>query len=148
MSKYEYNQEEEKILKVMKLNQDESLSLLNDASMKTTRNNADKTIQDAVSLLKSLGVSDISMNPTSKRDKSIVKASVKSFEELFYEADHKYDAISFEDLLSAEEFQKAYDDIARITKEFPQRTSIRNKVDLSFLAVAVALQVTKTLITT
>lgn len=147
MNEYEYNQEEEKILKIMKMNQDESLSLLNDASMKTIRNSADKTIQDAVSLLKSLGVSEISMNPTSKQDKSTVKASLKSFEELFEEADTKYDTIVFEDLLSAEEFQKAYDDIARINKEFSQRTSIRNKVDLSFLAVAVALQVTKTLVT-
>ncbi len=51
--------------------------------------------------------------------------------------------LAFEDILSTEEIQKAYDRVDEIEEQFSKATGILNKKDLSFLAVATALQVVK-----
>ena len=60
---------------------------------------------------------------------------------LGYDIDTTYDP--FSTLLS----QREYEDLKReINDEFAKKTSIKNKIDLKFLAIATALQVTKTLL--
>lgn len=54
--------------------------------------------------------------------------------------------VLLEDILSSEEITRAYNELEEIDKEFSKRTSIINQTDLNFLAVATALQVTKTLL--
>lgn len=149
MGKYNYSPEEEKLLKVLKMNQDDSNKLLLDSSMRQTRQNADIAITDSLELLKSLGYHPDELISSQHKDapNNSISVTTNSFEELASQANKRYDNIILEDLLTTEEFQRAYDDLDKINQEFSARTSIINKTDLSFLALATAIQVTKALIT-
>lgn len=144
MGKYTYSPGEEKILKVMKINQEDSLKLLHDSSSKR----CDARIAESEKLLQSLGY-DISQIPRSSgiTEKSKTKIEIIDFEELAKEAEKRYDYVELEDLLTEDELNVAYRDLERIHSEFSRKTSIINKTDLSFLAIATALQVAKALIT-
>lgn len=144
MGRYTYSKTEEKILKVMKMNQDDSLELLNDTSSKE----CDARIAESEKLLESLGydISQISRN-LSNNAPTVSKIEIADFEELAKQAEKRYSHIELEDLLTVEELNSAYSDLERINKEFSKKTSIINKTDLSFLAIATALQVTKALLT-
>ena len=54
--------------------------------------------------------------------------------------------VTLEDLLTKEEIDKCWGELDEINAEFSHKTSITNRNDLSFLAIATALQVAKTLI--
>ena len=61
-------------------------------------------------------------------------------------ADYNYDSVVLEDIMTASEIRNSLAELDDINKQFSKKTSIINKTDLSFLAIAVALQVTKALI--
>ncbi|WP_312433299.1 hypothetical protein [Lacrimispora sp.] len=147
MKKYSYSSEEKKILKVMKMNQEDSIALLNDESQALSRHNADTAINDSLKILESLGNKSNVLLQNQDNRLSEVTVKISDFEDLAKKAEQRYDNIEINDLLSDTELQVAYDDLDRINKEFSKRTSIINKTDLTFLAIATAIQVTKSLIT-
>ena len=144
MGKYTYSPQEEKILKVMKMNQDDSLKLLNDVSSRQ----CDARITKSEELLRSLGY-DISPIPKSSARVEVTKPIVEmvEFEELAKKAESRYSYVELEDLMTEDELNVAYKDLDRIHAEFSKRTSIINKTDLIFLVIATALQVVKALLT-
>lgn len=58
MSKFKYTEQENEINKVLKMNQDVSTSLVNNAELKKTRKSADENIAASLELLRSLGKGD------------------------------------------------------------------------------------------
>ena len=58
MSKFKYTEQENEINKVLKMNQDISTSLVNNAELKKTRKSADENIAASLELLRSLGKGD------------------------------------------------------------------------------------------
>ena len=60
MSRFQYSEQEKDLNKVLKMNQDRSLSLRNNSDMAATRQAADATIDSSLELLQSLGkVADV-----------------------------------------------------------------------------------------
>ncbi len=59
---------------------------------------------------------------------------------------HEPNLVVLEDIMTESEIQSAFDELDEINKQFSRKTSIINKTDLSFLAVATALQVAKALV--
>ena len=55
MSKFQYSDQEKDLNKVLKMNQDVSLALLNDSDMSLSRKKADDNIASSLELLRSLG---------------------------------------------------------------------------------------------
>ena len=55
MSKFQYSDQEKDLNKVLKMNQDVSLALLNDSDMSLFRKKADDNIASSLELLRSLG---------------------------------------------------------------------------------------------
>lgn len=138
---------EQEILKVMKMNQDIVLDSLNNTSLKEKTSKADLEIDDTIRLLNSLGYNTDNIAPNADNVDLNVCFEETDFEQLVAEAEKLYDKINITDLLDENELNAVYNDIDRIHKEFSRKTSIINKTDLSFLAIATALQVCKTLIT-
>ena len=78
---------------------------------------------------------------------NIDKIEIPTWGELADEANERYtEEVSFEDLLTKEEFQFCIDEVQRINNEFSKKTGIFNKKDMSFLMVATALQTARWLI--
>lgn len=146
MGRYTYTDDEQRLLKVMKMNQDDSLALLNDSEMAATRNDADASIAKSTAVLKRLRRNPIL--PAEINHKAETKIQMRDFESIAKEAEEKYREreIEIEDLLSEREMQNAYNNLDKINKEFSSKTSIINKTDLIFLAVATALQTAKVLL--
>ena len=69
MSKFSYTDEEREFNKVIKMNKDLSSSLLNDNNLAESRRNADKSINQSIELLTSLGKKpEIKLSPRSKHE--------------------------------------------------------------------------------
>lgn len=153
MSRFKYSDDEMDINKVLKMNQDKSTSLLGDPNLKATRNKADGNIDSSLELLRSLG-----------KDKEILKLSteiaerghdrplehrpqLESWEEIVAQANlHEPNPVVLEDIMTESEIKGAFDELDEINKQFSRKTSIVNRTDLSFLAIGIALQVTKSLV--
>lgn len=153
MSLFKYSKKESKINKVLKMNKDNSSELLNDKEMDSLRSEADKNISLSKKLLDSLGTgkelqkmsSDIFKKNST--ESSGIKLKLETWDEIAAQAElHEPRAVSLEDIMSEKEIQSAFDELKEINKQFSKKTSIVNKTDLSFLAVATALQVTKSLL--
>lgn len=152
MSRFKYTDEELRINKVLKMNQDISTELLSNPELAKTRNTADDSIVSSIALLQSLGkskeVKDLSSQMKVKEDRKLEHRPVlEDWEKILAEAE-KYvpEVMTLEDILSEEEIQGAFEELDEINKQFSRKTSIVNKTDLSFLAIATALQVAKSLI--
>lgn len=151
MSRFKYSDEEKNFNKILKMNQDVSYALLNDKERFEVRNKADENIESSLNLLKSLG-KDVSKVHSEVKNavaaaKSNYKPELMDWNDLVDEADRKYPSeIMLEDIMSQEEIAKAFLECKEITDKFSQRTSIFNKTDLAFLAVATGLQVAKSLL--
>ncbi|MHC1694015.1 MAG: hypothetical protein AB9835_01800 [Eubacteriales bacterium] len=141
-----YSDDDQKILKVLKMNQEQSSALLSNRETATTAKKADNTIESSMQLLRSLGY-DVSSVPIIHKTGSLTKVVVEDFETLATEAATISDILDIRDVLSEEDLQNAYNDLNNIDRLFSNRTSIINKLDLKFLAVAIALQVAKVMIT-
>lgn len=153
MSRFKYSGDELDINKVLKMNQDISKSLLEDTDMKATRNAADSNIASSIELLRSLGknkeltklstkISESNHNRTLEH-----RPQLEPWEKIVEQANlYEPDTVVLEDIMTETEIQSAFDELEKINNQFSRKTSIVNKTDLSFLAIATALQVAKTLI--
>lgn len=146
MSRYSYTDKERDLNKVLKMNQNESLSLDKEYLFQIEK--LDFSIESSEYLLKSL---DYEL-PDKRAFKNEINFSSEiketpSYETLVKKANEEIAKdIELEDLLSEKEFQEAYSRLDSIHKEFSRKTSIVNKTDLVFLGIAIALQTTKALL--
>lgn len=153
MSRFKYSSDELDINKVLKMNQDISKSLLEDTDMKATRNSADSNIASSIELLRSLGknkeltklstkISESNHNRTLEH-----RPQLEPWEKIVEQANlYEPNPVILEDIMTEDEIQGALDEAEEINNQFSRKTSIVNKTDLSFLAIATALQVAKALI--
>ena len=150
---YKYTDEEAIINKVLKMNRDRSIELLDDDLVDGTHQNTDTAIDSSEALLRSLGYGsqiDIAKKQaaeTSKNCKLSNTPTLSSWDEVVAQAEQElpFDVI-LEDLLTQEELDNAVSEIDEINRKFSRKTSIINKTDLSFLIIATALQVAKSLL--
>lgn len=146
MGRYSYTDKERDLNKVLKMNQNESLSL--DKEYLSQIEKLDFSIESSEEFLKSLGyeLPDKSAFKNEINFSSEIKG-IPSYETLVKKANEEIAKdIELEDLLSEKEFQEAYLRLDSIHKEFSRKTSIINKTDLVFLGIAIALQTTKALL--
>lgn len=151
MSKFKYTDGEKELNKVMKYNQELSDDIFK--QMKSTRDSADKAIAESEELLRSLGLDNevdkvkTKVNETAKTVSFSNKPVIESWDTILQEANARIpEPVELEDLLTAEEINAAFLEADRINEEFSRKTSIFNKTDLIFLAVATALQTVKSLL--
>lgn len=153
MSRFKYSDEEMNVNKVLKMNKDISTSLLNDSDMNSLRSAADSNIESSLELVRSLGknkeVIKLSTDivEKGKNRKLEHRPQLESWDDIVAQANlHEPNIVVLEDLMSEGEIQSAFDELDEINKYFSRKTSIINKTDLSFLAIATALQVAKSLV--
>ena len=153
MSRFKYSSDELDMNKVLKMNQDVSHSMSDDQQMSQTRNGADSNIEASLALLRSLGkgkdISQLSTDIASKeKDRRLEHRPVlESWEEIVAQANlHEPNGVVLEDIMTETEIQSAFAELDSIEEQFSKKTSIVNKTDLSFLAIATALQVAKSLV--
>ena len=153
MSKFKYTEQENEINKVLKMNQDVSTSLVNNAELKKTRKSADENIAASLELLRSLGKGDEADEAMkSARKKSIAvsssfKPEIEPFEEIAAQAnEYCPNPVSLEDIMTEQDIESAFNELDEINRRFSAKTNIVNKTDLAFLSIATALQVTKSLV--
>ncbi len=153
MSRFKYSSDELDMNKVLKMNQDESQFMLTDQQISQTRNSADINIEASLTLLRSMGkekeVLKLSTDIASKgKDRQLEHRPVlESWDEIVAQANlHEPTEVVLEDIMTEAEIQSAFAEVDSIEEQFSKKTSIVNKTDLSFLMVATALQVAKSLI--
>lgn len=153
MSRFQYTGGELEINKVLKMNQDRSISLLNRQAVLDSRKEADSAIDSSIELLRSVGKEDAVTNLSSKIKKERGQRklesplSLESWDNMVRQANEYIpNPVALEDIMSEEEIKEVFEELDEINKEFSRKTSIINKTDLSFLAVATALHVLKSLI--
>lgn len=153
MSRFQYSEQEKNLNKVLKMNQDRSLSLRNDSDMAATRQAADAAIDSSLELLQSLGKAadveklkqEITVRGTQRRLEH--RPELEAWDEIVHQADqHCPVPVILEDIMSESEINASFRELDAINKEFSRQTSLINKTDLSFLAIATALQVAKALL--
>lgn len=149
MSKFKYTKEELNINKALKMNQEMSRAILSDKDMENTRRQADDNIAAAVEQLNSLGkkyqISDLS---SEKKDYKLKhRPEVEEWDSIVAQANlFEPQSVLLEDIMTESEIQSAFQELDEINKVFSRKTSIINKTDLAFLAIATALQVVKSLV--
>ncbi|MBR3150116.1 MAG: hypothetical protein IKF64_08095 [Eubacterium sp.] len=135
-----YNSEDEKLLKVAKLNSDLSEDLLKKAR---ELNNKDVDDSFVTRFENALNISAEEIEKNSSYTAPMMpkkEMTERSFDEIAEEALLRYPGIiTFDDLLSDEEINRAMANLDSINKEFSKKTSLK-KVDVIFLFTAVALQ--------
>lgn len=153
MSRFKYSDEEMDINKVLKMNLDMSTSLKNASDIKKSRESADKCIIESIGLLNSLGICEgvIALSDDvleNKNDRKLIhRPQLMPWEDIVAQANlYQPQPVFLEDIMTQSEIQSAFDQLDMINKQFSRKTSIVNKVDLSFLAIATALQVAKSLV--
>lgn len=151
VGKFKYTAGEKEINKVLKMNQDLSASVLEDNDMTSVRKAADSQIASSMELLQKLGYGEkiSEMQEKIGKDKKTQKLShrpkVEKWEEIAQQADNclpKY-VWTLEDILTEEEIKQTEKELDTINRQFSRQTTIVNKTDLSFLALATALQTMK-----
>lgn len=153
MSKFKYSDDEMDINKILKMNQDLSTSLLNDSDLQATRNTADSNIDSSLALLRSLGKNKEILKMSTEiaekgHDRPLEhRPQLETWEEIVKQANlHEPNPVVLEDIMTESEIESAFEELDEINKQFSRKTSIINKTDLSFLAIATALQVAKSLV--
>lgn len=153
MSRFKYSNDELDLNKVLKMNQDVSQSILTDQQISQIRSSADINIETSLALLRSLGkereIFKLSTDIASKaKDRRLAQRPVlESWAEIVVQANlHEPTEVVLEDIMTEAEIQSAFAELNSIEEQFSKKTSIVNKTDLSFLAIATALQVAKSLV--
>lgn len=152
MNLFKYTEEEKEINKVLKHNQNMSSEIVNDVEMEQLRQKTDDSIVSSEEMLLSLGYGKEILEAKEHSLKQVShklehRPQVQSWEELLGEANQSITQdITLEDVLSQEEIERTFAEADEINREFSRQTSIINKTDLSFLAIATALQVAKVMI--
>ena len=150
MSTFRYSKEELERNKVLKYNLDLSRQLQNDPALARTRSETDANIAASEALLASLGRSSetaaAAQAAKAARERPLEhQPQARSWESLVSEAENAVPGeIVLEDILSPEEIEASFRELDEINARFAQKTGIVNRTDLAFLAIATALQVTKT----
>ena len=152
MSRFKYSSDELDMNKILKMNQDISQAMLDDDDMAQTRKSADDSIEASLALLRSLGkgkeVAKLSADIAAKeKNRPLeVRPVLESWEDIVTQANlHEPNKVVLEDIMSEAEIESAFAELDAIEEQFSKKTSIVNKTDLAFLAIATALQVTKSL---
>ena len=153
MSRFTYSNDELDINKVLKMNQDRSKELLHDSEMAKSRQAADANIEASMALLRSLGkgkeIEAMAKEISEKSADRILehRPVLESWEEIVQQAE-RYEprTVTLEDIMTEQEIRRSFAELGEINQQFARRTSIINKTDLAFLTIAIALQVTKSLI--
>lgn len=141
MGRYQYTNGEKDVNKVLKYQQDQLETM--DSELTQMNASLDGHIKESEELLRSLGytVSEQSL-PAVHQNAPIVAATpvVPDWESLLSQAEShvSYD-VALEDLLTEDEFQRAYNDLHRIDREFQDCTGL-NQTDIAILMTAAALQ--------
>ncbi|MBM6715796.1 hypothetical protein H6B15_03860 [Gemmiger formicilis] len=152
MSTFRYSKEELERNKVLKYNLDLSRQLQNDPALARTRSETDANIAASEALLASLGRSSetaaAAQAAKAARERPLEhQPQARSWESLVSEAENAVPGeIVLEDILSPEEIEASFRELDEINARFAQKTGIVNCTDLAFLAIATALQITKTLL--
>lgn len=153
MSRFKYSDEELDLNKILKMNQDVSTSLLNNPEVSFNRREADVNIAASMELLYSLGKGDSVEKLTTRIDEKCKDTKLEhrpvmeEWDEIVKQANEYIPStVVLEDIMTESEIEEAFRELDDINREFSRKTSIINKTDLSFLAIATALQVTKSLI--
>ncbi|WP_414839309.1 hypothetical protein [Carnobacterium sp. TMP28] len=137
--------------KVLKMNQDISKSFLEDSDLSLTKKKADMNISASMELLYSLGkaasIEELSLEITKKDKKLKNRPILEEWDKIVNQANESIStAVVIEDIVSESEIKEAFQELDEINRLFSRKTTITNKTDLSFLAIAVAIQVSKSLI--
>lgn len=151
--KFQYTQNERNRNKVLKYNQDLANQILNDNEMASLRSEADQNIESTLKILSELGcdqqikkIKEQVKNAGYQTNKPL-HVNTLNWDDIVLEAEKTIkEEVILEDLLSQEEMDSAMKRLDKINSDFSYLTGIINKVDLSFLAIATALQVTKSLL--
>lgn len=153
MSRYKYSDDEMNINKILKMNQDISTLLLEDSDLEVSRSAADTNIDSSSELLCSLGrkkeIYKLFTEIEEKDHDRLLehRPQFESWDEIVAQANlYEPNPVVLEDIMTETEIQSAFDELDEINKQFSRKTSIINKTDLSFLAIATALQVAKSLL--
>lgn len=153
MGRFKYSDDELDINKVLKMNQDVSNSMMKDQDVKKIRNAADSSIDSSLELLRSLGMNKEVLKMSTeiannKQGRKLVHQPVlETWEAIVEQANlHESMRVELEDIMTASEIEGSFRELDKINDEFSKKTGIINKTDLSFLAIATALQVAKSLV--
>ena len=153
MGRFKYSKDELDMNKVLKMNQVVSADMMSDQEKTTTRKQADANIDSSIELLRSLGrnrdVLKVSTDVMEKNhDRKLDHTpTLETWEEIVTQANlMEPNIVQIEDFMTVDEIQGAFDELDEINAKFSKKTSILNKTDLSFLAIATALQVAKSLV--
>lgn len=152
MSRFKYSADEMDINKVLKMNQNISTALLEDTDMEKIRSDADSSINSSLELLGSLGknkkIQQLSAEIAKKSQNKPLehRTQLESWDEIVLQANlQEPNPVVIEDIMTEDEIQNAVNELDEINKQFSNKTSLINKTDLSFLAIAITLQVVKRL---
>ena len=151
MSNFKYSESEKNLNKILKYNQKRSKDILDDETILESRVQADSVIKSAEEILQSLGynknIFESKQKINNENKKLDNKPKLEEWDDLIIAANENFpDEIILEDLLTKEEINNVYKELDAINIEFSKKTTLINKVDLNFLAIATALQVTKSLL--
>lgn len=142
-----------KLNKVLKMNQMNSTSLLDNSELASTRSKSDSDIDSSLELLRSLGKGDavdklsLEIEANNSGRKLEYRPIVENWNELVERGnDFITTPVILEDIMTESEIDEAFIELNEINREFSRKTSIVNKTDLSFLVIATALQVAKSLV--
>lgn len=151
MSRFKYSETEKNMNKLLKMNQNISESLLNNADITKSRNLADQNIERSIALLRTLGentkIQELSLEIQNRPRKLEHRPVIEDWENIIAQANvYEPNPVVLEDIMSEDEINKCFDELDEINRQFSKKTSIANKTDLSFLTIATALQVVKSLL--
>ena len=153
MSRFKYSDDEMNINKILKKNQNISKSLLKDSELHATRSAADSAIDSSMELLHSLGKNKEILKMSTEiaekgHDRPLEhRPQLETWEEIVAQANlYEPNPVVLEDIMTESEIRSTFEELDEINKQFSRKTSIVNKTDLSFLAIATALQVAKSLV--
>jgi len=151
MSIFKHSKSEKEINKVLKMNQEISKETYD--MMKSSRKRADDAIADSERLLRSFGMGKeveqarTTAEANAQNVKFSHKPEIMSWDNLLSEANERIpEDVTIEQILTPAEINSAFREVDEINQEFSKQTSIFNKTDLSFLAIATALQTAKAFI--
>ena len=153
MGRFKYSDDEMDLNKVLKMNLDESESLLGEPELSKVRTEADERIEASMKLLRSLGksaqIDELSSQIKSQNGhrKIANRYVLEGWDDIVKEAEEYCpEPVILEDFMSEREINQAFQELDEIKQDFSRKTSIVNKTDLSFLMIATALQVVKSLL--
>lgn len=153
MGRFKYSDDEMDLNKVLKMNLDESESLLGEPELSKVRTEADERIEASMELLRSLGksaqIDELSSQIKSQNGhrKIVNRYVLEGWDDIVKEAEEYCpEPVILEDFMAEREINQAFQELDEIKQDFSRKTSIVNKTDLSFLMIATALQVVKSLL--